>query len=310
VRLAVLADIHGNMPALRAVLSDARQCGAEHFVVAGDHIIGGPSPVETLQTLRSHNGWMIRGNTDNYLLDYESGRGPRAWYTAPSWAPLRWSYDHLDRDALSFIASLPEQQVVALPGCESIRVLHGSADSPYEFLFPNRDPASLELFRRALLFSAKGAPPRLSDRLSGVDERVVICGHSHIPWKQKENGRLTFNPGSVGGPVNGDWRAQYALLTWQGDQWHLELRAVPYDRVQTRADYASSGLLDQGAMARAFLLISETGLNVTTFLVAHAQEVAAKAGSEGSFLSDAIWDQAVATFDWDMYSKQDDEGKS
>ncbi len=63
-------------------------------------------------------------------------------------------------------------------------------------------------------------------------------------------------------------------------------------------------------MARAFLLVGETGLNVPGYLVAHAQKVAAKTGSDGSFLSDSIWDQAVATFDWAKYSKQDDEGKS
>ncbi len=309
MRLAVLADIHGNMPALRAVLSDARQSGVEHLIVAGDHIIGGPSPVETLQTLRSYNSWMIRGNTENYLLDYRTGRAPEAWYTARSWVPLRWSYDQLDRDGLSFIASLPEHQVVAPPGTDPIRVLHGSPNSPFEFLFPDRDPAALALFRRACLLSAKNAPPRLGDLLGQVDERVVICGHSHIPWKQKGDGRLVFNPGSVGGPINGDWRAQYALLTWQGDEWQVEPRAVPYDRAQTRADYLSSGLLDQGAMARAFLLVSETGLNVTGYLVAHTQRVAAHMGSDGSSLSDSIWDQAVATFDWDKYSKRGDEGK-
>lgn len=310
MRLAVLADIHGNMPALRAVLSDARQFGAEHLIVAGDHIIGGPSPMETIQTLQSYNSWMIRGNTDNYLLDYQSGRAPKAWYTARSWAPLRWSFDRIDRDALSFLASMPEQQVVAPPGTEPIRLLHGSPNSPCESLFPDRDPAALELFRRACLLSARDAPPRLGDLLSQVDEHVVICGHSHIPWKQKEGGRLVFNPGSVGGPINGDWRAQYALLTWQGDQWQVEQRAVPYDRAQTRADYVSSGLLDQGAMARAFLLVGETGLNVPGYLAAHVQEIAAKTGSDGTFLSDSLWDQAVATFDWDMYSKQDDEGRS
>jgi predicted phosphodiesterase len=293
------------MPALRAVLSDAKQFGAEHLIVAGDHITHGPSPMETLQTLRSCNSWMIRGNTDNYLLDYQYGRAPKAWYTAQSWAPLRWPCDKIDRDTLSLIASMPEQQVVVLPGTEPIRVVHGSPSSPYEFLFPDRDPASLEFFRRAGLLSAKGAPPRLGDLLSQVDECVVICGHSHIPWKQNEDGRLVFNPGSVGGPINGDWRAQYALLTWKGEQWQVEHRAVPYDRAQTRADYVSSGLLDQGAMARAFLLVGETGLNVSGYLVAHAQEIAAKTGSDGTFLSDSLWDQAVATFDWDKYSKED-----
>ncbi len=310
MRIAVLADIHGNMPALKTVLSDARQLGAEHLIVAGDHITGGPSPVETLETLRSHKSWMIRGNTDDYLLDYQSGCAPKAWYSAPCWAPLRWTYDKIDRETLGFLAAIPQPQVVALPGTEPIRVFHGSLNSPYEFLFPDRDPASLELFRKALLLPAKDTPPRLSDRLGDVDERVVICGHSHIPWKQKEDGRLVLNPGSVGGPINGDWRAQYALLTWQGDQWQVEQRAIPYDLAQTRADYVSSGLLDQGAMARAFLLVSETGLNVSGYLVTHAQEMAAQTGSDGSFLSDSIWDRAVATFDWDRYTKPSHEGGS
>ena len=299
MRLAVLADVHGNLPALEAVLADVRQWEVDGTIVAGD-FGHGPQEIEVIDVLRSLDGWMIRGNAEDYFLACDAGEAPEAWHEGKQWATMRWSYRRYGRETLDFIASLPEQRVVTLPGVAPIRVVHGSPRSVSEPLFPDRDPARLRLFREAGLLRSGCNPTPLEPVLSQIDEPVLVCGHTHIPWKQEGEGRLAFNPGSVGSSIDGDVRAQYALLNWQDGRWQVEHRAVPYDLDRVRAAFHASGLLDEGgAFARAYLASIETGQNVVLLLLAHVYRFAAEAGCEDpDAVPDAIWDQAVATFGW------------
>jgi len=306
MRLAVLADTHGNLPALEAVLADARQQDVDGIIVAGDFTTGGPQQLETINLLRSLGSWMIRGNSEGYLLAYGAGNLPDGWRASKQWATVRWSYLHLNRETLDFIASLPEQRVVALDDAAPIRVVHGSPRSPSQHLFPDRDLVRLGAFRKAGLLPPGRDPVKLELSLAQVKEPVLVCGHSHIPWKQEQDGRLALNPGSVGAPINGDVRAQYALLTWQDGHWQAEHRAMAYDLKRIRAAFSESGLLEEGgALARAWLLVIETGENVSGRLVSYAYGLAAEAGCEGSdVVPDSIWEHAIATFDWETVASK------
>jgi predicted phosphodiesterase len=306
MRLAVLADTHGNLPALEAVLADAWQQGVDGIIVAGDFTTGGPHQLETISLLRSLGSWMIRGNSEGYLLAYDVGDVSDSWRVSKQWASVRWSYLRLNRETLDFIAALPEQRVVTLDDAAPIRVVHGSPRSPSEHLFPDQDPVSLDAFRRAGLLLPGRDPAKLDQALAQIKEPVLVCGHSHIPWKQEQDGRLVLNPGSVGAPINGDVRAQYALLTWRDGHWQAEHRAIAYDLGRIRAAFRESGLLEEGgAFARAWLLDIETGQNVSGRFVSYTHDLVAEAGYEGSsVVPDSIWEQAIATFDWEGVAQQ------
>ena len=282
MRLAVLSDIHGNLPALEAVLQDLERWNVWGIIVAGD-FTGGPQPVETIRLLRARRTWMIRGNSDDNLLRYGNGLAPPAWHSSRQFALLRWAHRNIDEDTFGFLQSLPQQRVVQVPGTAAIRVVHGSPRDPYESIFPDREPATLDI------------------ALAQVDEPVFVCGHTHIPWKVVRQGRLALNPGAVCGPLNGDVRAQYALLTWQDSHWQVEHRAVEYDLEQIRVAFRESGLLvEGGALARSFLRSIETGQNVADWFLSYAYDLAAEGGYEGhSVVSDEIWERAAATFDWE-----------
>lgn len=299
MRLALIADIHGNLPALEAVLADARRQGVDGAVVAGD-FSGGPRPLETVHALRNLPGWMIRGNREDYFLAFDTGQAPDAWWHTDQWASLRWEYEQLDREGLGLIASLPEQRVVEIDGVAPIRVVHGSLAHPSELILPEHDPAAMRLYKQGGLLDAGYRHAAIDGALTQIGEPVLVCGHSHIPWQQARDGRLVINPGAVGAPINGDPRAQYALLTWQGGRWQPEMRAIAYDLDLARAAYRDSGLLAiGGAMAHAFLRCVETGQNVPGRLVAHYRRFAARCGYEEFFeIPDTIWDQAVDAFDW------------
>jgi putative phosphoesterase len=285
MRLAVLSDTHGNLPALEAVLMDIRRHDVDGIVVAGD-LVGGPHANETIHLLRAQNAWMIRGNSDTYLLRYDAGEAPEAWYSSLQWALMRWGYRDLTRENIAFIGSLPEEGVFAAPGTATIRIVHGSPRSPSKGIDPDGDPESLE------------------QALAQTTEPVLVCGHTHIPWKRERQGRLALNPGSVCGSLNGDVRAHYAILTWMNGRWEAEQYAVPYDLDEIRVAFQKSGLLeDGGALARCFLLSIETGHNVAEDFLAYARSIAEGPGAvQRAPITDPVWEQAAATFDWNRYS--------
>jgi putative phosphoesterase len=294
VRLAVLADVHGNLPALDVVLEDAEQHEVDSVIVAGD-LTGGAQDVRVIQRLRSLDSWMIRGNREEYLLDFDG-------HTGKHWAFLHCLYHRLDSDTLDFIATLPDQRVFAVNGAESIRVVHGSLQNSRDMLLPEHDSHTRQLFEQAGLLSPSYNPPRqVIPTLDGIDENVLICGHTHIPWVREHEGKRALNPGSVGLPINGDPRAQYAVLSWQGGHWQAEHRALPYDVDKARAAFQENGLLEKGGgFARACFLTIGTGQNISGRLIEYAHQVAVRAGfGTNDIIPDDIWEHIEATFDWE-----------
>ena len=200
--IALLYDVHGNLPALDAVLADARDAGATGYVVGGDVALFGPFPEETVERLRSlHNARWLRGNGER-------------WTAAPEEAPdgepvqgaIAASRAALGEGLVMELAHLPES--VAL-GSEA-RAWHGSPASDVRSFLP--DPA-----------------PGESDLLTGVTERRLVFGHTHLPFRREAVGPRgpveLVNPGSVGMPFDGDRRAAYALLHADG---RVEHRRVEY----------------------------------------------------------------------------------
>lgn len=282
MQIAVFADIHGNLPALEAVLEDCERFNPDQLIVAGDYI-GGPQPNQVLQLLQDRNALMISGNSDTNLIRLIDGEAPPGWYRSQQFALLRWSGRNISPDQLDFLRSLPRTRSLHFPGADPIRLVHGSPRDQYESIFPYRAPATLEA------------------ALAETSEPVLVCGHTHTPWTVERGGRLALNPGAVCGPLNGEIGAQYALLRWGSGPWRSELRSVPYDLELIRTAFRDSGLLQEGgALARAFLRSIETGSDVAKWFLDHAYQLAAAAGAgEVDVVPDPFWKQAEDSFDWD-----------
>ncbi len=254
ISYAILADIHGNLPALEAVIADAARAGASRFLVAGDLFSGIPFPLEVYHRLQSLDAVIIKGNGEEYLLDYHNGTCPPLMRTARQWISVRWTRDRLGDNAMAWVAELPEQVVVKTPGLPDIRMVHGSPERINDGLIPDADLQALRLFRRSRLLPEDQDPPRLEDRLREVSEGVLICGHLHIPWQQKSHGMLAFSPGAVGISNSGDPCAHYALLTGSDGQWTVDHRRVEYDRDTVYQAFEQTRLLECGGpFVRALL---------------------------------------------------------
>lgn len=191
--LALLYDVHGNLPALEAVLAD---CPAERFLMGGDYAVAGAWPAETVERLRALEGEWIRGNTERWLVD-------RSDAPEPMHAVIEGGRRSLG-DALV-------GELVALPGSTEIDgtlYCHASPHSDMESFLP--EPAEDD--------------PRL---LEGVEAPRVVFGHTHVAFeRQGPAGALLINPGSVGMPFDGDHRAAYGLVH---DDGAYEQRRVEYD---------------------------------------------------------------------------------
>jgi diadenosine tetraphosphatase ApaH/serine/threonine PP2A family protein phosphatase len=196
--LALLYDIHGNLPALEAVLADARSAGADRFVLGGDYALFGPWPAETVGRLRELEAatW-IRGNGERWTADAAQAPGDETVQAA-----IAACRETLGEDLVRELDTLPEQTVR-----DGTRYCHGSPLSDVRSFGPEPGDDEEEL-------------------LSGADERRIVFGHTHLPFvRRREDGIELVNPGSVGMPFDGDPRAAYALAHENG---RVEQRRVEY----------------------------------------------------------------------------------
>jgi predicted phosphodiesterase len=202
--LAVLYDIHGNLPALENVLEDAEAAGATAYLLGGDFASWSPWPRETIERLRMlpETTW-IRGNGERWLREPPLDR-PEVMET------IEGADTGLGTDE-GWLYSLQ-----ASAELEGVLYVHGC---------PLRDDDS---------FGQEPGPEDTS-RLNGVRDRTVVFGHSHLQFRRPgPDGTTLLNPGSVGMPLDGDVRAAYALRRPDGE---FEFRRVEFDTERAATAY-------------------------------------------------------------------------
>jgi predicted phosphodiesterase len=231
--LAILADIHGNLPALEAVLADLAPFAVDQVIVAGDVINWGPFSAQVMARVVAAGWAVIRGNNEFYLVDYETPRAPAEWRNVAGWPLLPWLKQQLAGRWTSVVASWPDSLSLRFPDAPAIRVVHGSPRSNTEPIFPDAPAAEVAAM------------------LAGVDETTVIAAHTHlamdrqVPGRPDGSGWRVLNPGSVGVPLEGDRVSRYLLLESNAAGWTATGRAVPLDpapvlREFERQDFAAA----------------------------------------------------------------------
>lgn len=232
VRIALLGDVHGNLPALDAVLEDARAAGAGAVWNAGDAVGYGPFPDETVRRLRDRGIVSVTGNYDMKVLSVPvRGDEPRFAKRPLKRFAFRWAYEQLSPESRAWLDALPWTLRLDAAGRPALLV-HGSPVSLKEHLGPDTPRARFEEL----------APLAAAD--------LVVCGHSHRSFVRDAGGVRFVNVGSVGRPDDGDWRAEYALLAVRDGTLDVEHRRVAYDLDATLAAVRDRGLPE--AFARMF----------------------------------------------------------
>ncbi len=233
VTIAVLADVHGNMPALEAVLADLRRQRPDEVLVGGDLVGRGPQGSRVVATLRA-TGWpSVRGNHEDYMLDFRHRRVPPDWWHEDEWAASRWMAAELSDDDVAYLESLPPRLRSELrPG---LLLVHGTPESANAGLGP---------------WTGDG---ELARQLESVDAEILACGHTHRPMDRRLPAGRVVNVGSVGLPFDRDPRAQYTLFHHDRDGWRVELRRVEYDRAEIFEIYRTTGFAEHGGITAELL---------------------------------------------------------
>jgi putative phosphoesterase len=209
-RVAVISDVHGNAPALRAVLAAIDEADVELVVSLGD-VTWGVEPEETRAQLESFGRALIlvNGNGERALRELRAGRDGNE--------RERWMRDQHSEATHAFLETFVDAAVVDVAGLGAVRFCHGSPRSDIELITPET-PVD-----------------RMRELMAGVPERVLLSGHTHLQFDRRVAGIRSINPGSVGMPYHELRGAFWALL---GPD--VELERTDYDLEETAGAYRAS----------------------------------------------------------------------
>ena len=209
--LGLIYDVHGNLEALEAVLTDAGEAGIGRFLLGGDYALFGLRPAETVERLRGLDARMIRGNVDRWTAHPHDAPDDEVLQEA-----ITECREALGDRAVADLDALPEW----LSDQGRVRFTHASPISDVRSFAPEPSHEDEEL-------------------LGGHTEPLQVFGHTHLPFERQGPGGIRLvNPGSVGMPMDGDRRASWAILH---DDGRVEHRRVAYDFERVVADLRAIG---------------------------------------------------------------------
>lgn len=231
MKIAVLADIHGNLVGLHTVADHIATWQPDAIVLAGDIVNRGAYPLECLRFVQQKQttaGWQIvRGNHEEYVAAYAQPDAPRSGIEFEIFRASYWTYRQLNCE-VSDLMALPFQLTLAGPDGSEMYITHASPRATTDGIFPFTTDSEL----RQKISNAGSRPP------------AVLCvGHTHAPLIRQIDNTLVVNVGSVGTPFDGDPRASYAQLTWRRNGWQAHIIRLEYDREQAARDFVESGFL-------------------------------------------------------------------
>ncbi len=224
--VAIVTDIHANLPALEAVLARIEQLGIEQIYCGGDLVGYGPHPnqvcalIEELQipTIYGNYDYAIGRNLEDcgcaYVDQHDRELGQQS---------VDWTLAHTNQRSKDFMRGLPFDLRFELAG-KLVRLVHGSQRKVNEYLFEDK-------------------PARTFERIAaGADCDVLVFGHTHQPWVHEYGGVLFVNCGSVGKPKDRDSRAAFAVLRPDRDGLEASIERIGYDARTVAGEVAAAGL--------------------------------------------------------------------
>jgi len=224
--VAVITDIHGNLPALEAALGAIEKLGIEEVYCGGDLVGYGPHPNEVcariqelaIPTIYGNYDYAIARDLDDcgcaYVTPHDRELGQRS---------VEWTLEHTNQASKDFMLGLPFDIHFSLDG-QNIHLVHGSPRKVNEYLFEDK-------------------PASLYERLAATEQDpVLVFGHTHKPWVHEYGGVLFVNCGSVGKPKDGDQRGAFATLTATDNGVEVSIERVSYDAETVAREVADAGL--------------------------------------------------------------------
>lgn len=239
MKVAVLSDIHGNLPALQTVMADIDIWQPDVVVVDGDIVNRGPSSGVCLELLLDRcetEGWhLVRGNHEDFVLDCGSPDAPRS---GPEYEMKQFAHFALRQigPRAAYLRALPDVFEKESPSGETLRVVHASMRSNREGIYGL-------------------TPDHVIRKLIAPAPALFVTGHTHRPLIRQIDNTLVVNIGAVGSPFDGDRRAGYGRFTTTNGGWQAEVIRLDYDYAQIESDYETTGFLVEGGPLAQLMLV-------------------------------------------------------
>ena len=310
MKFAIISDIHGNLPALDAVLEDAEKSGVDSYIFAGDYCISNPYPDECISRIRAiANKYVVRGNEEKYL-EKLVGQDPVAW-TDGQMQVTYWAYRNISADNLQYLLSQPAQIQLTYQN-RVLYLTHASSDfigdgeyrnwstgqvaRRYGDSFISRDTLREDICKDL------SQDNQFQGMLRTLPEGIYIFGHTHVQWSYRtEDGRHIFiNPGSCGLPLDCIREGvPYTILELSASgEADVEERRVFFDIEAYVQSFQKS---DQFEKANVWSRVNVKELlqrrEHMTFFLQFVEEYARKIGDSQRPFSVPTWEQAFAAWE-------------
>ena len=308
MKIAVLSDVHGNLPALRKVLEDAEKRGVDEFVIAGDYCLSGAWPNECIKALMEiPRKVIIRGNEEGYLENL-IGKDQSTW-TDGQMQISYYCFRSIKPERLDYVLSLPHTAEFERNGVK-IHVAHPSANFIGDVEFGNFGPAKLsrryamaEVTPEALrkdLHEMLDGDQAFTEKLNELESGVYIFGHSHVQWSYKSKDVLLVNPGSCGLPLDAiKDSVPYSILTITDDgKTSVEEIRIPFpmrpyvEELRKTTQYAEANVWTK-VIIKELLTAREHLYYFLTF----AEKYAKARGDNGRPFSVETWEGAYKAWE-------------
>ncbi len=217
--VGLIADVHSNAVALKAVLSALRKEGVEKIMPAGDIIGYNPYPNEVIELFKKNKISSILGNHDRALIE-----GDTSWFNQYAATALEWTGKVISHDSFGYIARLKNTGSITV---DKIRIfmVHGSPRDFDEYISPE---------------------DVMPEFISEVNADVLVLGHTHVQFKKEYPSGIIVNPGSVGQPRDGNPDAGFAILDTESGK--ITLKRISYDIEKVIGDMLAAHLPEKLAL--------------------------------------------------------------
>ncbi|MCK5129609.1 MAG: metallophosphoesterase [Clostridiales bacterium] len=237
MRYALIADIHGNLPAFNAVLSDAKNQNIDKYIFLGDYITSLPYPNQVVNLIKNIScKYVIRGNSEDYLSNLEK-HDQNTWNDI-QFHSLYWCYRALSKENLDYLKKLPVEKKIKDEHAD----IYAFHSSNHYFKNTSINDISIRKFRESvekhtyspdeyinILTNNLNDDLDLKNYLSTLPDGIYMYGHNHMQMHVQFDNKLIINPGSCGVPLDFKKSAAYTLLETKKNKWHVEELRIPYD---------------------------------------------------------------------------------
>ena len=310
MKYAVISDIHGNYPALRAVLEDAGRQGITRYLLAGDYCISGPWPDECITAIQAlPEKQAIRGNEEKYLENL-IGKDQSLW-TDGQMQVSYWCYRNIRQDHLDYLLSLPHTVDFDCNGI-NVHMAHSSVDFMGTHPFYTWNSVTVAERNRqagadperilADMADERERDPRFREAVSKLEKGIYIFGHSHIQWsfQARDAGVYLINPGSCGLPLDGlPDSVPYTILEITGTgRVNIEEKRIPFDKAAYIRTVMQTGQYrEANVWSRVIMRELASAREHMYYFLAFAEQFAKSVGDDRRPYALETWEKAFKRWD-------------